>query len=195
MGDSSGGGATRAVAQLGRGSSAGGSGLAPAPGRHRATRCRTGRFQASDAEPAREAGRGGDRRGRRQRGRWRAAGGGEGGSPGEVKPSRPLSAAGALAAKAGRIAAGTAINLAQGSYDVAKERALEIKDDMKERVADTTLSGRIASGDPGKTGRHQRRQRVGHVRGKQSVGRQVGKQQRKSRPSATVNRNHFEGTS
>lgn len=55
-----------------------------------------------------------------------------------------MSAAGALAAKAGRIAAGTAVNLAQGSYDVAKDRALGIKDSMKERIADTT-GGRIAA--------------------------------------------------
>jgi hypothetical protein len=49
-----------------------------------------------------------------------------------------------MAAKAGRIAAGTAVNLAQGSYDVAKERALEMQDNMKERIADTT-GGRIAA--------------------------------------------------
>lgn len=73
-----------------------------------------------------------------------AAGGSDGGSPGEVKPSRPVSTAGALAAKAGRIAAGTVMNLAQGSYDVAKERALERVEGMKERIANTT-GGRIAA--------------------------------------------------
>lgn len=49
-----------------------------------------------------------------------------------------------MAAKAGRIAAGTATNLAQGSYDVAKERALEIKESAKERIAGTT-GGKIAA--------------------------------------------------
>jgi hypothetical protein len=49
-----------------------------------------------------------------------------------------------MAAKVGRIAAGTAVNLAQGSYDVAKGRALEMKDNVKERIADTT-GGRIAA--------------------------------------------------
>lgn len=60
------------------------------------------------------------------------------------KGSKLAEAAGAMAAKAGRIAAGTAVNLAQGSYDVAKERALEMQDSMKERIADTT-GGRIAA--------------------------------------------------
>ena len=66
----------------------------------------------------------------------KAAGGG--------KASRLAAAAGAMAAKAGRIAAGTATNLAQGSYDVAKERALEIKESAKERIAGTT-GGKIAA--------------------------------------------------
>ena len=66
----------------------------------------------------------------------KAAGGG--------KASRLAAAAGAMAAKAGRIAVGTATNLAQGSYDVAKERALEIKESAKERIAGTT-GGKIAA--------------------------------------------------
>ena len=72
------------------------------------------------------------------------AGSGAGEKSAGGKASRLAAAAGAMAAKAGRIAAGTATNLAQGSYDVAKERALEIKESAKERIAGTT-GGRIAA--------------------------------------------------
>ncbi len=143
MGDSSGGGTSS-----GSGSSAGSSGnsggadtgaassdSAAGPGGSEASGSQAGSGSGASGDKAAGAGSGAG---------GKAAGGGEGGSPGEVKPSRPLSAAGALAAKAGRIAAGTAVNLAQGSYDVAKERAIEIKDGMKERIADTT-GGRIAA--------------------------------------------------
>ncbi|MEO8120876.1 MAG: P-type conjugative transfer protein TrbL, partial [Rhodoferax sp.] len=41
-----------------------------------------------------------------------------GGAPGEVKSGSAMSSAAAMAAKAGRVAAGTASNLAQGSWDV-----------------------------------------------------------------------------
>lgn len=72
------------------------------------------------------------------------AGSGSGDKAAGGKASRLAAAAGAMAAKAGRIAAGTATNLAQGSYDVAKERALEIKESAKERIAGTT-GGKIAA--------------------------------------------------
>ena len=97
-----------------------------------------GGSEASASGAGSDGGAGGDK------GAGAGSASGDAGSPGEVKPSRPMSAAGALAAKAGRIAAGTAVNLAQGSYDVAKDRALGIKDSMKERIADTT-GGRIAA--------------------------------------------------
>lgn len=111
------------------------SGGAAGPGNSEASASGAGSGSGADGDKSAGAGSGSG---------GKAAGGVEAGSPGEVKPSRPLSAAGALAAKAGRIAAGTAVNLAQGSYDVAKERALEIKDGLKERIADTT-GGRIAA--------------------------------------------------
>ena len=111
------------------------SGGAAGPGNSEASASGAGSGSGADGDKSAGAGSGSG---------GKAAGGVEAGSPGEVKPSRPLSAAGALAAKAGRIAAGTAANLAQGSYSVAKERALEIKDGLKERIADTT-GGRIAA--------------------------------------------------
>ncbi|WP_426107823.1 P-type conjugative transfer protein TrbL [Massilia sp. TSP1-1-2] len=71
-------------------------------------------------------------------------GAGDKGTAGGSKGSKLAASAGAMAAKAGRIAAGTVVNLAQGSYDIAKERALEMKDSAKDRIADTT-GGRIAA--------------------------------------------------
>jgi P-type conjugative transfer protein TrbL len=66
------------------------------------------------------------------------------GSPGEVKPGRGMAAAGAMAAKVGRVAAGTAVNLAQGSWDVAKAKASDMKDSALERIGETT-GGKIAA--------------------------------------------------
>jgi type IV secretion system protein TrbL len=47
-------------------------------------------------------------------------------------------------AKVGKVAAGTAANLAQGSWDVAKARAGEVKDAAMDRIGETT-GGRIAA--------------------------------------------------
>lgn len=66
------------------------------------------------------------------------------GSPGEVKPGRTMAAAGAIAAKVGKVAAGTAVNLAQGSWDVAKAKASDMKDSAMERIGETT-GGKIAA--------------------------------------------------
>jgi hypothetical protein len=66
------------------------------------------------------------------------------GSPGEVKRGSTLKAAGALAAKVGRVAAGTAGNLALGSFDVAKSKFGDIKDGALERIGETT-GGKIAA--------------------------------------------------
>ncbi len=66
------------------------------------------------------------------------------GAPGEVPPSQTMTATGALAAKAGKVAAGTAINLAQGSWDVLKAKASDIKGATMERIGETT-GGKIAS--------------------------------------------------
>ena len=70
--------------------------------------------------------------------------GGKGGAPGEVKSGGALAAAGAAAAKVGRVAAGTAANLAQGSWDVAKAKASDMKDTAMERIGETT-GGKIAA--------------------------------------------------
>ncbi len=66
---------------------------------------------------------------------------GAGSSPGEVKSSSSL---GATAAKVGRVAAGTAANLAQGSWDVAKAKASSLKDAAMDRIGETT-GGKIAA--------------------------------------------------
>lgn len=65
-------------------------------------------------------------------------------SPGKVKPGRAMAAAGAIAAKVGKAAAGTAVNLAQGSWDVAKAKAVDMKDSAMERIGETT-GGKIAA--------------------------------------------------
>ena len=67
-----------------------------------------------------------------------------GGAPGEVKSGGALAAAGAAAAKVGRVAAGTAANLAQGSWDVAKAKASDMKDAAMDRISETT-GGKIAA--------------------------------------------------
>ena len=76
-------------------------------------------------------------------------GGDKGGAPGEVKSggarvAAAAAAAGAMAAKVGRVAAGTAGNLAQGSWDVAKAKAGSMKDSAMERISETT-GGKIAA--------------------------------------------------
>ena len=145
MGDSSSGGGTGSGG--GSGSGAGSSGSSASSG---STDTGAGSAAANDGaagpggSEASASGAGLDGGAGGDKGAGAGSASGDAGSPGEVKPSRPMSAAGALAAKAGRIAAGTAVNLAQGSYDVAKDRALGIKDSMKERIADTT-GGRIAA--------------------------------------------------
>ncbi|PWF55372.1 P-type conjugative transfer protein TrbL [Massilia glaciei] len=135
MGDTSGGGAGSVGADPGSSATAGSSSAAGSwePG--------SGSGTGSGAGSGSGSGSGSGAGGKGGAGKPTAGGGG---SPGEVKPSRPLAAAGAMAAKAARIAAGTAVNLAQGSYDVAKGRTIELKDDFLERIADTT-GGQIAS--------------------------------------------------
>lgn len=65
-----------------------------------------------------------------------------GGAPGEVKSGG--SRAAAVATKVGRVAAGTAANLAQRSWDVAKAKAGSIKDAAMDRIGETT-GGKIAA--------------------------------------------------
>lgn len=66
----------------------------------------------------------------------------DGGAPGEVRSSGSRVAA--AAAKVGRVAAGTAGNLAQGSWDVAKAKASSMKDTAMDRISETT-GGKIAA--------------------------------------------------
>lgn len=62
---------------------------------------------------------------------------------GEPKQGGALAAAGAATAKAGRIAAGTASNLAQGTLSVLKEKMSDLKDAAAERIGET-MGGKIA---------------------------------------------------
>lgn len=70
--------------------------------------------------------------------------GDKGSAPGEVKTGGSFAAAASMAAKAGRVAAGTAANLAQGSWDVAKSKASSMKDSAMDRISETT-GGKIAA--------------------------------------------------
>lgn len=65
-------------------------------------------------------------------------------SSGVAKPGGAMAAAGAIAAKVGRVASGTAANLAQGSYDVAKAKISNIRSSTEARIAATT-GGKIAA--------------------------------------------------
>jgi hypothetical protein len=48
-----------------------------------------------------------------------------------------MATAGAMAAKTGRVAAGTVANLAQGTWDVGMNKASKIKKAAKERIGET----------------------------------------------------------
>lgn len=72
-----------------------------------------------------------------------AKGADDSGTSGDGKPGGAHTAGG-LAAKVGRIAAGTAGNLAAGSWDVAKSKGRSIKDNFMGRVNETT-GGKIAA--------------------------------------------------
>lgn len=65
-------------------------------------------------------------------------------SPGEVPRGRTVAATGAMAARIGKVAAGTALHLAQGTWDVAKAKAVDLKDSTMERIGETT-GGKIAA--------------------------------------------------
>ncbi|MEB0134566.1 P-type conjugative transfer protein TrbL [Actimicrobium sp. CCC2.4] len=64
------------------------------------------------------------------------------GAPDEVKSGGSYAAG--VAAKAGRVAAGTAGNLAQGSWDVAKAKVSSMKGTAMDRISETT-GGKIAT--------------------------------------------------
>ncbi|MGZ4823069.1 MAG: P-type conjugative transfer protein TrbL [Terriglobales bacterium] len=69
---------------------------------------------------------------------------GTGAAPGEVPRASALKSAAGMAAKAGRIAIGTAENLAMGTYDVGKSKLGEIKDRARVRIAQTP-GGQVAA--------------------------------------------------
>jgi type IV secretion system protein VirB6/type IV secretion system protein TrbL len=66
------------------------------------------------------------------------------GAPGEVKRGAALKAVGSIAAKMGKVAAGTAGNLAAGSWDVAKDKLGDMKASALDRVGEST-GGKIAA--------------------------------------------------
>lgn len=68
----------------------------------------------------------------------------ESSSPGEVKSGGTMASAGAIATKVAKVAAGTAVNLAQGSWDVTTAKAGAIKDSAMDRISETT-GGKIAT--------------------------------------------------
>jgi len=71
-------------------------------------------------------------------------GAGSGTAPSEVKSGAAMAAVGAMAAKVGKVAGGTAANLAQGTWDVAKAKASDIRESAMDRIGETT-GGKIAA--------------------------------------------------
>ncbi len=65
-------------------------------------------------------------------------------APGAVKSGATMAAVGAIAAKVGKVAGGTAANLAHGTWDVAKGKASDIKESAMDRIGETT-GGKIAA--------------------------------------------------
>lgn len=61
-----------------------------------------------------------------------------------VAANGPAAAGGMFGSKAGRVAAGTVVNLAQGSWDVAKGKASRMKASAMDRIVETT-GGKIAA--------------------------------------------------
>lgn len=142
MGDSGGGSAPMGGSSSGGGSSSSTDGGSEAAGSPSGGSSGSGAGSGSataDAGPQGGASAGSDAKGA----------GDTGGAPGEVKSAgsraaAAASAAGAAAAKVGRVAAGTAGNLAQGSWDVAKAKASSMKDAAMDRISETT-GGKIAA--------------------------------------------------
>jgi hypothetical protein len=61
-----------------------------------------------------------------------------------VKSNNPLAAADTVAAKVGEVAVGTAANLVQGSWDVAKAKGHELIGAAIDRIGET-VGGKIAA--------------------------------------------------
>lgn len=66
------------------------------------------------------------------------------GAPGEVKRGAALKVVGSIATKIGKVTAGTAGNLAVGSWDVAKDKLGDMKASALDRVSEST-GGKIAA--------------------------------------------------
>lgn len=69
---------------------------------------------------------------------------GEGDTNGKVRSSGTMAAAAAIAGKVARVAAGTGINLAQGTFDVAKAKGRSLKHTAMQRIGNST-GGEIAA--------------------------------------------------
>lgn len=141
MGDSGGGSTSMGGSSSGGGSSGGGSSSTTDGGSEAAGSPSGGGSGSSSGSATADAGPQGASASSDAKGAGDA-----GGAPGEVKSggSRAASAAVAAAAKVGRVAAGTAGNLAQGSWDVAKAKASSMKDAAMDRISETT-GGKIAA--------------------------------------------------
>jgi len=142
MGDSSGGGSTSSAA--GKASTDAASSSGPMSSGAGSSGAEAGSNQTASASSGSAgdktaAADSGDSEGSGQSasGKEAATGSSTDGAAGKAaKPSK----VGAMAAKAGRVAAGTAANLAQGTWDVAKGKALDMKDAAMDRIGDTTGS-------------------------------------------------------
>ena len=128
-GDGSGGGSPLAAAMGDTGSSSSsgagfaGSGSSSSGGSARAS---TGSGQGTKSGSNAKGGAGGDT------------------APGEVKSGAAMAAVGAMAAKVGKVAGGTAANLARGTWDVAKAKASGMRESAMDRIGETT-GGKIAA--------------------------------------------------
>lgn len=146
MGDSSGGGSASAAA--GKASTDAGSSSGPMNSGAESSGADAGSKQTASASSGSAgdktaAADSGENEGSGQGASGKEAGTGSSTDGAAAKAAKP-SKAGAMAAKAGRIAAGTAANLAQGSWDVAKGKALDMKDAAMDRIGETT-GGKIAA--------------------------------------------------
>lgn len=142
------GGASLLEAASGSSGSGVGSPLAAAMGEGRTSLADSGggSSTSSDASKAGLRGAGAETAGKASLGSQTATlgAGKEEGAPGEVKRGTTLKAAGAIAAKVGKVAAGTAGNLAIGTWDVASNKFGDMKASTFDRIGEST-GGKIAA--------------------------------------------------
>jgi type IV secretion system protein TrbL len=133
--------------ESGGGGSGGGSALAAAMGDTGSSSASSAGFGGSGSSSGSSGGSSSTSTGSGQgsKGGSNAKGGaGSGTAPGEVKSGATMAAVGAMAAKVGKVAGGTAANLAQGTWDVAKAKASDIRESAMDRIGETT-GGKIAA--------------------------------------------------